>query len=546
MRRKPDPMTGSPRRFLWLAMLLAAVLRVPSLPVSLWNIDEANMAAAADILVSGGIYYKDVVDHRGPLTPYIFAGVFSVFGRYNMLALRILLLLVVVGNTILVWMVGKRVAGLVAGNCAAALFAVAASVTFPASDLLAFNTEWSLALFVLAGSFLVISMGNNKLMGFVAGVSFGLAFFSKQTAAMECIGVAVFALLLVLGRLFRKESKGARQTVTTFLMVGGGFGLTVGCVVSFFWVAGAWKDFLFGFWTYNTRYYVGTISVLDRLKVLGNLFGPKAGTTTLGFLAIAGGLVAMFQAIRLNGRGDPRGDSLLYCVIWGMASVSGMILSGRFFGHYFIQVLAPLCCLIGIGYGALDTAIRESPKGKGKNVLKGIRVVVVLGVVLSLSIHLQALLPKRLDQQKRWVVDSPTEGLSRYLEEHSDAEDRIFVWGFYPHPYVLAKRSPASRYTFCTFVSGSNAGDQVRGRPVPGAMDRLVVDLHRSSPRFIIDTSPWGYFGWGPYPLENFPKLKRFVETGYVRDIRIQDADGTVHFNVFRRQSETLDSEVVQ
>ncbi len=527
------------RRTLWLALILAAVLRLPSLPVSLWNIDEANMAAAADIVVSGGVYFKDAVDHRGPLTPYVYAGVFSVFGRYNMPALRFLLLLVVVGSTLLVWMVGKRVAGLAAGNCAALLFAVLASVGFPASDLFAFNTEWPLALFVLLGSLLIISMGDNKWLAFGAGVCFGMAFLSKQTAALECIGVAIFAVLLAIQKLLTRDRKGLRNLVTAFLMVGSGFCLVVGGVVFAFWSAGAWNDFLFGFWTYNTSYYVGEISVLNRLGVLTDIMWVAAGTAGLGVFAALGGFVALFRAKWLFGRGDLGHAPQLFCLIWGIAALVGMTLSGRFFGHYFIQGLAPMCVLSGIAYGTLDATIREHREGRWKNALRTTRVLVVLVVLISLSFRSTSLLPGRLDQQKKWVVDTPTEGLAMFLEERSDPEDRIFVWGFYPHPYVLAKRSPASRYTFCTFITGSNMGEQVLARPVPGAMDQLVADLHRSRPRFIIDTSPWGYFGWGPFPLENFPQLKELVEAEYVQDATIRQADGTVHFNVYRLRQES-------
>ena len=539
-------MNRTARSALWLALILAAVLRLPSLPVSLLNIDEANMAAAADILASGGVYYKDVVDHRGPVTPYVYASVFSVFGRYNMPALRFLLLLVVVGSTVLVWMVGKKVAGRAAGNCAALLFAVLASVAFPASDLFAFNTEWPLAFFVLLGSLLVISMGDNKWLAFGAGVCFGLAFLSKQTAALECIGVAIFAVLLAIQKLLTRDRKGLRNLVTAFLMVGGGFCLIVGGVVFAFWSAGAWEDFLFGFWTYNTSYYVGEISILDRFGVLTKIMLLAAGTAGLGIFAALGGFVALFRAKWLFGRGDPGHAPQFFCLIWGVAAVAGMALSGRFFGHYFIQGLAPMCLLTGIAFGALDAAVREDREDRRKNVLKTTRVLSILAVLISLSFRSTSLLPDRLDQQKKWVVDTPTEGLAMFLEERSGSEDRIFVWGFYPHPYVLAKRSPASRYTFCTFITGSNSGQQVLARPVPGAMDQLVADLHRSRPLFIIDTSPWGYFGWGPYPLEKFPQLRQLVEAEYVQDATIRQADGTVHFNVYRLRQEILNSKVTQ
>ncbi len=496
------------------------------------------MAAAADILVSGGVYYKDAVDHRGPLTPYVYAVVFFIAGRYNMLALRILLLLVVVGSTLLVWMVARKTAGQIAGSCAAFLFAIQASAAFPASDLFAFNVEWLLAFFVLLGSLFVISMGRNVWMAFGAGIFFGLAFLSKQTAAFECIGVATFAALLAIHQVSSGNREGFRKLVPPYLMVGAGFSITVASVVLFFRWTGAWRDFLFGFWSYNTSYYVGKISILDRIGVLVDIVRLAAGAAGLGVFAIIGGFVVIVQMRRRIRSGESIVSSRIFCLIWAVAAVAGMTLSGRIFGHYFIQVLAPFCILTGIAYAALDSAIRQHHEGWRNQILLGVRRAAVLVVLIGLVIRLASLLPERLEQQERWVVDAPTVALCHLIGEYSAPEDRIFVWGFYPHPYVLARRSPASRYTFCTFITGSNVGKEVLARPVPGAMDHLVSDLQRSRPRFIIDTSPWGYFGWRSYPIENFPKLKHIVDTGYIRWGQIGDADGDVHFSVFIRRSE--------
>lgn len=58
-------------------------LRWPTFGFNVWNVDEAIHAAIARILMDGGVLYQDAIDIRHPLTYYVVAGIFSVFGENN-------------------------------------------------------------------------------------------------------------------------------------------------------------------------------------------------------------------------------------------------------------------------------------------------------------------------------------------------------------------------------------------------------------------------------------------------------------------------------
>ena len=45
--------------------------------------------------------------------------------------------------------------------------------------------------------------------------------------------------------------------------------------------------------------------------------------------------------------------------------------------------------------------------------------------------------------------------------------------------------------------------------------ERLLSDLRRHRPDFVVDTAPSGLHGWDRYPLAGFPELEAFVHEGY-------------------------------
>jgi hypothetical protein len=103
-------------------------------------------------------------------------------------------------------------------------------------------------------------------------------------------------------------------------------------------------------------------------------------------------------------------------------------------------------------------------------------------------------------------------------------ERPLFVWGFAPEIYVEAGLRPASRYVMpqaplTGYVPGNRA---LRNGEVSAPSlvhsehrERLLSDLRRHRPDFVVDTAPSGLHGWDRYPLAGFPELEAFVHEGY-------------------------------
>lgn len=148
------------------------------------------------------------------------------------------------------------------------------------------------------------------------------------------------------------------------------------------------------------------------------------------------------------------------------------------------------------------------------------------------------------DNYGKWMqVHKQTIRPAKYIPCNSQSSHKIFVWGFFPTAYVLSRRDPASRYSYCTFMTGlipwvNNVPDVDTDRwIVPGTKETLIKDLQKNKPIFIVDTSPGNYLWFRKYPIGKFLNLNRFVKSYYLLDKKVTDEKGKVHFRVYRLKS---------
>jgi predicted membrane-bound mannosyltransferase len=77
------------------SILLVLLVRIPFDLKPFHNVDEGVLATLANIISDGGLIYRDGWDHRGPLLSYVYAGIFSLFGQNNMIAVHLITTLVI-------------------------------------------------------------------------------------------------------------------------------------------------------------------------------------------------------------------------------------------------------------------------------------------------------------------------------------------------------------------------------------------------------------------------------------------------------------------
>jgi 4-amino-4-deoxy-L-arabinose transferase-like glycosyltransferase len=538
--------------WLLLAIALSVVLSLPGLCDPFANLDESIIAEAADILLDGGVLYRDAFDNRAPVTYYTYALIFLIAGRNNMLAIHIALIAVKVGLVLLVAAIGPQALRPRGGQFAAVCVGVLSILAFPRWELDAFNVEWLVAVFCALGAWLLIRalLGHRGgWQAFLAGACFGLACMTKQPALLDFGAALLFLLVLAVFRPvdFPVQSRG--QLVKLGVLLGLGFAATAGPIVAAYYFVGAWDDFVLALWTYNRHYY---IPAMPRDRFLVGLW--RSITTPIllplgaGLAGLAGLAVAFFRAwMRDENDGGPRRWLLLYVAFWAVTSWVGACLSARAYGHYFIQLLPAWSLLAGEGFDVLLARFFEQSPTVAKpqinpRLLAALFVAIIVmttafPVVDYLTTGSQALAGYRR-------VSGPEEDrLVQYLRENTSPDDRILVWGFAPHLYVYTDRKPASHYIHLSFVVGLVPGANTEGMEdtrqwaLRGSMNVLLDELRRHRPLYIIDTSPSSELGFKRYPIDQLAPLSDVIREHYVLDERFAaDPIAGPMYRLFRRK----------
>jgi len=376
------------------------------------------------------------------------------------------------------------------------------------------------------------------LLAAATGAAFAVAILFKQPAVFDL--VAVYVAVVLIGRR-RDPELGVRSLggAVRWLaaLTAGGLGVAALLAVAVL-LLGVWDEFWFYSVTYNTEYYAAPFSLGGLLAHAVRVWIEAARPAGIGWLAAAGGVAIVLG--RRHRPASPAARLRLLPLMWACSSFLGVVSAGRMFPHYFIQMILPWCLLAG--YAVQQAASLAAAWMRDRTtpaVLEALGwVTATVAAVWFVVLPWRAVSPASIERQAGWVVDRPTDAVAEYLREVTGPDDRIFVWGFYPIPYVLAKRLPASRFLYCTFVTGANVGGgaATEERPVPQAMEHLLDDLERNRPLYIVDTSAGGYFHWGRYPPENYPGLWALIEADYELDLRYRMRYGDDRFRLFVRR----------
>ena len=489
-------------------------LRWPSLGATLWNVDESIHAAVARTLLDGGTLYRDTIDQRTPLTYWLFAGVFSVFGDNNLFAVRLLLSVALAAVAFLLFLIARRARGTAAGLWAAGIFAALSTNLMPASDAFAAHTEWAVIAFTAAGAwwFWRYSAAPTVRSGTVGGALFALAFLSKQPALLDFAAPLATALWLAASGTWSWRAAG--RTLAGLLT---GFAAVVGLAVLWFAAAGSLSDALFYTWTYNLRYYGPEISALDRassaLQPFLLLAGAYPAVLVAGLVAAA---LLLIRLVQLRPTSDQKAANAWHCflLVWSATSLAGAASGGRGFDHYTIQ------CLPAFSLAAA-LVLAEAPGWAG-SLRGGLRHTFRPAVLVALTIAAVSIVWKPLTalSTPHPPLDPALESAA-FLRERTTAADSLFVWGYNPDIYLYADRKPASRFVYCSFLTGlipwTNLDPQkdTAYAIVPGSMDTLLDELTHNRPAAIVDCSPGLHRNFHKYPIARFPQLQSLLDHDY-------------------------------
>jgi hypothetical protein len=515
------------RRHFWIAFVLALVFivvcRLPSVVRPVWNVDEGFTAITANVLRSGGTPYKDSVDHRGPVTYLVYAAVFALAGKNNMLALHLTLIGVVVALLSLLALLATRIMSARGTVFALLYFALVSTFGFSSTDLMAFHTEWLVILFTSLGVLICWrALDRQAPLGtaILCGVCFALAGFTKQPAVLDALATLVF--LGTLAWFGPTENLGLtrRQVLSTIAGIVLGGAIVTGAICAFFVARGAWSDFVFYVWTYNRSYYMAALSFPSKLDALVKVYDLLMTRVEFPLLA-AGGFLSLASAGGWLGVRTKASWRQLHIALWGVSSLCGVLAGTRPYAHYFIMLLPSWCLLAGLGVDAFAPAITTALAGNLSPARKAIRALIVAAVAAVFLARPGVVAVNYLSRIRTWRATESHDPLVAYIKQHSPSDAKIIVWGFRSDLYILTDRDPATRFAYTTFPVGlipyaeaTTREDALRWA-VPGAMDTFIAEFRSNRPLFVADTSGSGSFGFDLFPLDQIPQTAEILADLY-------------------------------
>ncbi len=468
----------------WLWALAAAIpvfiVHLPSFFHRLMDGDEAVYGSIAALMDGGArLYAEGGVDNKPPGIFWVYAAIFDVFGRYQMTAVHVVGLLVVAATCVLLFVIGRDLAGLRAGVLAALLYGVLTGAGNP--RLLAANTELFMTLPLVAAVLLMM-----RRQWFWSAALMVVAGAFKQVAAVEVLLLPVGVLLL--------EPRPSRMRAAFWFCAGIAAGLLAGA--GLLAVTGS----IGGFWRWTVQTLVGYAAA----NWTPGILWQRAQDSLVPFVAymVVVWIAAAVAVLRWRRLGP--GERL--AVAWFAVSAAGAVAGGHWSWHYFIQVMAPLALLAALTFDRM----LEGPRRRW---VAAVAIIGTAAPALGWTAFNFRADPLTYD----WSPPiAQHELVANYVRDHTKPGDRIFVWGNWASLYVESDRLPASR--FPGFLRGFDRGSDlppINWDTAPDVWPELQSDLERNPPALIVDTAAADWSDFSDYPMSGYPVLAQLVAADY-------------------------------
>jgi 4-amino-4-deoxy-L-arabinose transferase-like glycosyltransferase len=484
-------LTRSFRRFLFVALgivILTLATRLPSL-LHPWAIDdEAIYSVVANEIVDGGQPYVDAVERKPPLLFWTYAAIFDVAGKFNWKALHLVALIWTLATMAGLYVIGRQLFDRATGLIAALLYSV--FQPWAVWQNLAFNGELMMNLPIVWAWAIAFRRSSSRLRPemLIAGALLCAGFLLKQPAAIAAVPLGIY-LLLPGYRANRGLSRA--NSFTHAVMLAAGFFGTLGLVTLLLWKQGILGDAFY--WTianHSSPHFFLNHGILLTLAFVG------------ACLPLVIGAALAFR----DKSGIWAGKSTERIALFGLviASAIGATAGGRFYPHYYIQLIPALVLLAAPHFAQLWSTINQSHHWLLRPTAAYTWIALTI-IAFSIS-HWYGLASQR---------ESTETG--RYLSAHSAPDDRIFVWGQTTKIYLESRRRPASRYvaTFplTGYVFGSFPDIDTRKWSVPGAWEKLEEDFNTHPPSYIVVLQVPAKNA--RYPVKDFPILAKLLADRY-------------------------------
>lgn len=421
------------------------MLRFFSFFPSVINHDESTYIVISDTLLAGYTYQVDYIDTK-PIGIFLAYAFLQLLLGKSILLLRIAAAAVLSATAFLLYR-----AKLSFGSRPEAAFAAGLTYLFLNSIFTYYgvspNTETFFNLFTALA--LWICCSRPPLWGyFLAGLSLGLGFVIKYVVLFDGLAFGLFVLWQA-----RQGKEWWAAGWSKALLMALGAALPFLAVIAWYQRIGHLEELWFYTFTVSGR-YIESKGLLDHLTFFLDF--------NLRFLPVAFFFYyALFSA-------KAHSPSRQFGLLWAALVTAGVMLPGKFFGHYFIQFMLPFSFLAGEFFGI---AREQLPKG-----LRWLRQpkigYALLGLILIANLFLQ---------YKDYYLkrDYPRQ-IAAFLAPQLSEEDVVYTVNDQITYHLLGKLPPLPYVHPSLFWEGQH----VRALEIP--QEAEIGKLKAKQPRFLM------------------------------------------------------------
>lgn len=459
------------RRFPAALAAIVVTLHLPAFFLKLFDSDEAYIATVARVMNQGGTLYLDTVDRKPPGVFWLYEWLAAITGSTALWIPRVAGMAAHTVTALLVWRIALRFVGPRAASVAAVLSALSSATMLPAD---AQSANFEVFMLPLTCAAMLFALREE---GVRSGLSLAGATLMKQTA-----GITILPVLWVL----RKRNR-LRDVLPVI------FGFVVP-VVAVAWYSGPSR---FWFWVFGGA----NAGYLDIAGAWNHVL-PRLVFMTAVIAVLNCGILAMAWA----GRRSASQDSELW--LWLGAATIGVFSGTRSFGHYYWQVLPPLCVLAAVGLERTELRYTR----------KVLSVTAACAGVMMLSAFGMVIAQGRMHYEL----------LASYVRAQTAPNERVFVWGHLPGVFWDSDRLPATRVVTTGFLTGHTSArakeDVGIEFAVPGIWHDVMADLEAHPPELIIDAVGGEDTQSFDFPMSHFPPMYAYVKLHYHREAVLNDS----------------------
>jgi 4-amino-4-deoxy-L-arabinose transferase-like glycosyltransferase len=523
--------------------------------------DQAEYGYTAAAALAGKVVYRDVFCVKPPMTHLVHMLALVLFG-HSMFSIRVLDLLWQAATAVVIWRIVRRLqgaggtrgsgAGAASGGGSTSLGSAAAlnlGVLAALLYLLAYfagdfwstaQTEGFQTLPVALAVLAVLGGGSGRPRGrwiLLGGAALGCAALFKYPIALLVFPAVLLPLRPSADGARRPPAPVDQRGAPVRLLFVAGLVIPVLLTISLLVVQGALGPFLsIGFKYYPAYNFTVSGGGFYAGSVLGGVFHHLLYNHILQLMI----LMVLIDLIISLRRRELRVTFIIHSW-WAVAFVQ-LVLQNKYYPYHYLPLLAPSAVVMARLAGRLGSVLGATLPGRwpmrwGFNVMVAALFLAAwfgAGFADLQRTGLKVLTGKssldgvyRTFAQGDYSVAADLD-VARYLAGHTAPSATLFVWGFEPAVYFLARRTCASRFPYDFPLYGNF--------PWPELRNELMGELTAHPPAYFVvvrnDAMPavTGSQDDSYAALTRFGTLREFLAGGYEFDTSIED------FGVFRRR----------